>query len=180
MTNFITLSNRIINTKLIAGLNSILPNNLSKRITPCQGKIISKLLGLDNLIKNILIFNIGSESEGPIHIDIDKMDTVNMPSKFALNIPIINCNDLIVNWYISNKSILEVPDNKIPDFPNTPMLEKKYATEIEKTDCLLPHIVNIDTWHSVINKSTFNTAKLISIRFFEDRITKDELVKRFL
>ena len=165
---------------MIDELNSILPNDLSKRLSISQHESISKLLGLGNLMKNVLTFNVGPNSKGPIHIDINNLDTLNVPSTFALNIPITNCNDLLVKWYSSDKSILDVPDNDIPDFPNTPMLENKYATEIETTDCIVPHIVNIDTWHSVTNNSKSNTAKLISIRFFENLITKDELVKRFL
>ena len=83
-------------------------------------------------------------------------------------------------WYITDKSVLDAPDDTIPEFPGTPILEKKYAIEFDTTDCTLPHIVKIDTWHSVTNYSKSNIAKLISIRFFEDLITKDELVKRFL
>jgi len=180
MTNFITLSDRIINSSVVNQLAINLPNDLSKRLTKFQLVNISKILKLENILKNVLTFNVGPESEGPIHIDVNKLDLFNKPSKFALNIPIAHCNDLLVKWYNSDKSILDVPDNAIPEFPGTPTLENKYAIEIEKTDCLIPHIVNINTWHSVINHSKSNTAKLISIRFFEDRITKDELVKRFL
>ena len=46
MPNFITLSNRIINSTVIGELDSILPNNLSKRLmSSFQHNKISKLLG---------------------------------------------------------------------------------------------------------------------------------------
>lgn len=141
---------------------------IAKSVIPCHTKTviqIYKMLGITVPIHSILYFKLLPTEASIIHID-KNLANKNNDAEFALNLPLLNSDKVIMRWYSDNNPITDYEIFIGPNGTNTPSLPKDRVTCIDQLYYTSPHIVRINDWHSVENESTTNIAHFISLRFF--------------
>ena len=136
--------------------------------TSCDNKTILeiyKLLNINVPIQSILYFKLNPNQVGIIHID-KNLSNETKGAEFALNLPLINSDNVLMRWYRDNESNKNFDIFTGPNGTDTPSLPKDRATCIDQVYYTSPHIVKINDWHSVENESTTDVAHFISLRFF--------------
>lgn len=127
------------------------------------GDDVSKVTGKQHTIRYAnVFFQIGRHQRG-IHIDSDEVD--NIPVKWALNIPVVNCDLAIMKWY-TGEYMASLYDNPV----GLPSLHLDWQTEptlVDSTSISSSLLVKVDTPHTVQNISA-NARCLLSIRFTPD------------
>jgi len=104
-------------------------------------------VGLDKHLESIAFISARKETDFPIHVD----GTVD----FALNIPVLNCENSYTAWYYSEIGNLNQEPREygtIDDFSNSVALlcDATLATEITRIDANIPHWININVPHKPI------------------------------
>ncbi len=130
-------------------------------------KKISTILGNELSIHTILYFRLPPGSTSIIHIDKNLDSPETFRSIFALNLPLMNCNKTLMNWYAKNSLDLDADTFVGPNGTSTPSISTDKVTCIDNTYYNKPVIVKINDWHSVENQSTTDVAQFISLRFVE-------------
>jgi hypothetical protein len=106
-----------------------------------------KSIELDEYLESIAFISARKETDFPIHVD----GTVD----FALNIPVLNCENSYTAWYYSKIGNLNVEPKaygQIDDYSNSVALlcDASQATEITRIDANIPHWININVPHRPI------------------------------
>jgi hypothetical protein len=127
---------------------------------------ISQILNLNLPIMDIICFNMGKTSTGVIHKDCSIKIPVTRLIGHALNIPIMHCESVYMNWF--NQIDLNVESSSYVGALHgqlIPSLDHNNATCIDTVNCNNVNLVAVNDWHSVDNRSTTLSACLISVRF---------------
>jgi len=138
-------------------------------VTSCDNNIkleIYKLLGLTFPIATILYFQLKPLSNSPIHIDKNLSNPNMFNTDFALNIPLYNGANVLMQWYDDTTPDCVYDIFTGPNGTDTPLLSKNRAVCIDKLYYTVPHIVKINNWHSVENHSNAEYSRFISLRFY--------------
>lgn len=144
------------------------PTYSSLGINSCNIQEIIKISNILNLglpIKSILYFRIGENFRGYIHKDID-LNTPNSVIKNALNLPLMNCDQVYMKWFTQKDPNINIKSFDGPSSGSpTPLLDRSNATCIDSVLCNGAKLVSIDDWHAIENHSLEKIGFLISIRF---------------
>ena len=135
--------------------------------TPCQASTvvqISKILRVP--IKSILYFTLQPLQSSIIHIDTNLSNKKNNDPEFALNLPLLNSDKVLMKWYSENNPNIDFDIYVGPNGTPTPSILENRVTLIDQLYYTNPHIVKINTWHSVQNESIQDVAHFISLRFY--------------
>ena len=133
--------------------------NIKERIA------IRKITGINLPISSILYFRLDKLRSGLIHIDTDADNPI-YDSLFALNLPLLNCKKVSMDWFIQKDMSTAPLTFAGPSHGSkTPRLPLDNAMCIDTCIYDTPQIVKIDSWHSVTNHSNIDIAYFISIRF---------------
>lgn len=163
--NYISVSfnyNKFIILKILE--NVPVPN----LVTACNKNTVAKIsmiLGNKLPIHSILYFQMQPTVNSIIHIDKNSEDPKPFQATFALNLPLANSNNVLMNWYSKNSSDVDTGKFVGPNGSATPSISKDKVTCIDQIYYTNPHIVKINDWHSVENQSTTEVAQFISLRF---------------
>jgi hypothetical protein len=136
--------------------------------TPCKTLTViqvSNILKVSIPIKSILYFKLQPLQSSVIHIDTDISNKNNEP-EFALNLPLLNSDNVLMKWYSDNDPNINHDIFIGPNGTLTPSLPNNRVTCTDQLYYTNPHIVKIDAWHSVQNESLSDVAHFISIRFY--------------
>lgn len=164
--SYISLSFDYNKSSILKILKNIPPNLVTACNKSMVGKI-SMLLGSKLPIHTILYFQMQPTVNSIIHIDKNSKDPTAFQAMFALNLPLINSDKVLMNWYSKNSSNVDTEEFIGPNGSATPAISKDKVTCIDQTYYTNPHIVKINDWHSVENQSTTEVAQFISLRFVE-------------
>lgn len=137
-------------------------------VVPCQTSTIVQIhnmLGLAVSIQSILYFRLQPTECSLIHID-KNLSSKNVGSSFALNLPLLNSDNVLMKWYSDNDPNINHDIFIGPNGTLTPSLPNNRVTCTDQLYYTNPHIVKIDAWHSVQNESLSDVAHFISIRFY--------------
>lgn len=143
-------------------------DTLPKLVIPCSAKTVVQIYNILKInvpIQSILYFKLQPSEVGIIHIDKNLSKKTNN-AEFAFNLPLLNSDNVLMKWYIDNDPSINCEIFTGPNGTNTPLLPKNRAHCIDQLYYTSPHIVKINDWHSVENKSTTDIAHFISLRFF--------------
>ena len=142
--------------------------DISNRVcTPCQTSTvvqISNILRVSIPIKSILYFTLQPLQSSIIHIDTN-LSNKNNNTEFALNLPLLNSDKVLMKWYSENNPNIDFDIYVGPNGTPTPSILENRVTLIDQLYYTNPHIVKINTWHSVQNESMQDVAHFISLRF---------------
>jgi hypothetical protein len=136
--------------------------------TPCKKLTViqvSKILKVSIPIKSILYFKLQPLQPSVIHIDTN-ISNKNNDSEFALNLPLLNSDKVLMKWYSDNNPNIDFDIYVGPNGTSTPSILENRVTLIDQLYYTNPHIVKINTWHSVQNESIQDIAHFISLRFY--------------
>ena len=162
--NYVSLSFDYDKSSILKILKNIPPN----LVTACDKSIVAKIsmiLGSKLPIHTILYFQMQPTVNSIIHIDKNSKDPTAFQAMFALNLPLINSDEVLMNWYSKNSSDVDTGEFVGPNGSATPSILKDNVTCIDQIYYTNPHIVKINDWHSVENQSTTGVAQFISLRF---------------
>ena len=165
--NYITLSFDYNKSAILKILENVPVPNL---VVSCNKSIIAKIgmiLGSKLPIHTILYFKLQPTVNSIIHIDKNSKDPTAFQAMFALNLPLINSDEVLMSWYSKNSLDVDTDAFIGPNGSSTPSISKDNVTCIDQTYYSNPHIVKINDWHSVENQSTTGVAQFISLRFVE-------------
>ena len=128
-------------------------------------------LGFANRIpKGAILFGNGPGESAGIHIDGYSLERKNA-SNFALNIPILNCEQGYMNWY---KGAYDLVEDKTKEGLKLLKIEWKEEPEIiERALINQPTIVRVNVPHNVENLSD-QQRLMLSIRFVPDLALLDQ------
>ncbi len=163
--NYIPLSFDYDKSSILQALENIPETNL---VTSCNRSIITKIstiLGNKIQIHTILYFRMAPTVRSIIHIDKNSEDPKAFQTPFGLNLPLANCDPILMRWYSKNTLDTSIESFVGPNGSNTPSISEDKVTCIDKINYTGPLIVKINDWHSVENQSTTSVAQFISLRF---------------
>jgi hypothetical protein len=145
-----------------------LPEDESVYTTACsitEIEKISKVLNLGLPIRSILFFRMGKNFKGLIHKDVN-LNLPNLVINHALNLPLINCEEVYMKWFTQNDlNVNAIPFEGPSSGSPTPLLDRNNSTCIDSVKCNTTKLVSVNDWHVIENHSLENYAYLISIRF---------------
>jgi hypothetical protein len=125
---------------------------------------------VNRIPKGAILFGNGPGQSAGIHIDGYSLERKNA-SNFALNIPILNCEQGYMNWYNGEYELVE---NKTKE--GLKLLKIKWKEEpkvIERALINEPTIVQVNVPHNVENLSD-QQRLMLSIRFVPDLAVLDQ------
>ena len=132
---------------------------------PKFSKIIGSILKL-NHIDGILYFRMPRNFKSQIHIDMNS--ATGQVRTFALNLPLTECNNVVMKWYDKKPNAIEdtILGAHMTSFP---VLADDDSICNAVGDLNKPMIAQIHPWHNVENLSnTEFDERFISIRFKRD------------
>jgi hypothetical protein len=149
---------------LISNANTLHAMKIPKEdwawISEQLGNDITNITGKQHSIREVnVFFQVGGHRRG-IHVDGWRTGVVDL--KWAVNIPLVNCQDSVMTWYAGDHT-LSVRLNPV----GLPFLYINWATdpvEVASASIRNPIIVAVDKPHTVKNNSE-NPRCSISIRF---------------
>lgn len=133
--------------------------------------LIDALIKIDLPLESILFFTVPCGFTDRIHKDTN-LDIPANSFKCALNVPLNNCDGLVMNWYKSTPASIESVYPGPSEMNTTPQLDG--GEIIDSVILNSPHVVKIDDWHAVTNHNP-GVASLISLRFSKELTIEDIL-----
>ena len=153
--------------KIIEFLPQIISLNpkFAKNVYSCGPDFTKKIESILNLknFDRILYFVMPPKHKSRIHIDMNT--ETKQVQKISFNLPLTQCNGVIMNWYDKN------PDAPTSQFLGShmssfPVLEPSDSTLLSTYELNRPMIAAVDSWHNVENHNeTGYDEHFISIRF---------------
>lgn len=124
-----------------------------------------KLINVVDFIERIG-FGVTTKPENlPIHTDAPA-------TAFALNMPILNCDDTYLAWYNATQRkgeyAVDYASDSWHEVSTAAFFDKDFATEIARIHAIEPHWVNVENPHAVLygpNKSYEGVRVIITVRF---------------
>lgn len=163
--NYIEINVDVDVTSILKILNSV---HVVDTVVSCNENVInsiSKVLKNELPLHSILYFEIPFKFKGIIHMDSNLDDTTKFMPRFALNIPLQNCDKVKMTWYKKKTEDILHTVFQGPSGTKTPTISGKKVTYKDSIYYTKSHLVKIDDWHSVENEADDSNAKFISVRF---------------